>query len=850
MLARLRRVNNLLTVRPLTETLCRELEAVLRYTKRISLHGKEALLAQSHVRLEERELFCYSRERLVTAIGFLPRVTALLTRLGYAIDYADLTPHPKPEVYVPSWDSVERYMRSAGMEFRVKQREMLETIVRSDRGVVDCSVGWGKAQPLTAIVHTPGGPRRMGDISVGMQVCHPNGGTSEVVAVHPQGVVPIYRIQFHSGDFVECCADHLWVVDRLGLRNSERQTAMLTTRQLLETFRGARGVRKFAVGMSAPVQYNAQTLPIAPYTLGVLIGDGCLSMRGPGTTSFVSADEAIVRKVEAELLPGYMLRPEPRPRSKARQYHLRRIQKVSGRGHKSDYRLYLEELGLWGVKSVQKSIPTRYLYSDEESRWELLRGLMDTDGTTDKTGRASYSTSSKTLAGQVKQLVESLGGICTIHKKPTKHELSYICGVSLSDTRKAFCLERKRQRLSPRSKYQLKRVIVDIRLVGEQPAQCITVSAPDGMYVTDCCVPTHNSSLFRLIPLLFPKARIDIVTTSADIVRQIRGDMAATGLRIGQLGAGKREADSRIVVVCAKSLHRCTCDDVDIVLADEGQELATESYLQQLARYTRARMFMFSATVNMRLDSADIELEGCFGSTILKVPFELAQQHKAVVPIKVKWVPVASDYNPSSGLAGVRRARAAIWRHGFRNRIIAETAKKLGPDVQTLIVVEKIEHALALKEQLPDYTLVYAEQSLPPYRRTKFRRAGLACVMDEPQMTLQRRIWLKQQFEAGTLKKVIATSVWNRGVNFKKLSVIIRADGGGSSINDTQIPGRVCRTSDGKLYGLVIDFMDQFDRGYAQRSRRRRKNYEANGWEQFLPGAGTKSLVRRTQLGG
>lgn len=72
--------------------------------------------------------------------------------------------------------------------------------------------GTGKAQPLDAILYTPGGVKRMGDIAVGDLVLTPDGETASVLQVHPQGEKDIFRVTFTGGDSVECCADHLWQV--------------------------------------------------------------------------------------------------------------------------------------------------------------------------------------------------------------------------------------------------------------------------------------------------------------------------------------------------------------------------------------------------------------------------------------------------------------------------------------------------------------------------------------------------------------------------------------------------------------------------------------------------------------
>ena len=85
------------------------------------------------------------------------------------------------------------------------------------------------------------------------------------------------------------------------------------------------------------------------------------------------------------------------------------------------------------------------------------------------------------------------------------------------------------------------------------------------------------------------------------------------------------------------------------------------------------------------------------------------------------------------------------------------------------------------------------------------------------------------------MKKVIATTVWNVGVSFNALEVLIRADGGGSPINDIQIPGRVSRISEGKTHGIVHDYLDQFNSSFRSRAKKRSSTYAKNSWEQVMP---------------
>lgn len=62
------------------------------------------------------------------------------------------------------------------------------------------------------------------------------------------------------------------------------------------------------------------------------------------------------------------------------------------------------------VKSQYKFIPEKYKYTSPENRIELLRGLMDTDGSICDKRAIEFSSMSRQLAKDVIWLVQSLGG--------------------------------------------------------------------------------------------------------------------------------------------------------------------------------------------------------------------------------------------------------------------------------------------------------------------------------------------------------------------------------------------------------------------------------------------------------
>jgi hypothetical protein len=134
------------------------------------------------------------------------------------------------------------------------------------------------------------------------------------------------------------------------------------------------------------------------------------------------------------------------------------------------------------------------MFGSFNQRLELLKGLMDCDGTVNN-GKISYSTISKTLAENVKDLVLSLGAVANIKeykklnytkKEIIEYRVRFQCNFN------PFYLKRKSDKVTIRLKEPY-RYIVDVKYEGVEEARCIKTDAPDELYVTDSYVLTHNT---------------------------------------------------------------------------------------------------------------------------------------------------------------------------------------------------------------------------------------------------------------------------------------------------------------------------------------------------------------------
>jgi len=380
--------------------------------------------------------------------------------------------------------------------------------------------GWGKAQPLDARVLTPTGWTTMGDIQVGSRVTTRDGGSATVTGIYPQGTQPIYRVTFTDGSSTECTGDHLWLTQGKRDRAAQRSGTVRTLRQIMERgLRSSDGRYRHYVPMVEPVEFEEGPLPLDPWLLGALLGDGCLRER---CALFSTVDQEMWDRV-AELLPvGVELRKvsgDPNSR------HLRCCAS-SGPNPLVDI---LRELGLGGKRrAAEKHVPALYLYASAKSRLALLQGLLDTDGYTDGV-KVEYTTASPQLARDVRFLVQSLGGrVYTATRTPgythkgerRNGALSYRMSIRLPGHVEPFRLTRKRDSYRPRTKYQPARAIKAIEYVGDKPAQCIRVDHPERLYVTDDFIITHNTrTALSVARVLSPDGTVMVIDTEHESAR-------------------------------------------------------------------------------------------------------------------------------------------------------------------------------------------------------------------------------------------------------------------------------------------------------------------------------------------
>ena len=333
-----------------------------------------------------------------------------------------------------------------------------------------------------------------------------NGEPTPVIGVYPQGEKDMYRLATQDGASVLCSGDHLWSVTTRDDRRRGKPFRVLQTRDMIGNLR-ANHYHRYELPMhSAPVCFPYQPVPMDPYALGLLLGDGCLT--GSTTPSFATADVELAWELQVRL-PGIQVRPKPGPNyelsqtASPLQTSVRIENPVAG---------VARLLGLYGTRSTTKFVPEPYLYNSANVRLAVLQGLLDTDGgpvtQRGRTCRVQYTTVSPRLRDDVTFLVRSLGGVAYSRVRPAlgrapglargrpvyhRHD-AYIMDIRLPVGIEPFRLTRKRE------KYRAEggggrpmRFIESIEPAGTAEAVCISVAAADSLYTTEDFLLTHNT---------------------------------------------------------------------------------------------------------------------------------------------------------------------------------------------------------------------------------------------------------------------------------------------------------------------------------------------------------------------
>ena len=307
------------------------------------------------------------------------------------------------------------------------------------------------------------------------------------------------------------------------LTNGTRRKRTITTEELYQRSCDANGCYRFRIPIAEAFTTTEKELPVDPYLMGYWLGNG------NAVKPEITIQTCDIPEVLDRIWPWHKLKRRWKNTGDSEICPVPDLKKVL-------------------LKSFHdKKIPIEYLRASVSQRFDLLQGLMDSDGAiSNLKGQAIYTSTEKALAESVSELLWSLGiknAITTAvstqradWSKPSSEcgrvatgETLYYVKFTAFDDMPIAGLKR-----NPKSRSHF-RYIDSIEKIENPGMQCIQVDSPSHLYcVGRSFLPTHNSELAAAVALLLTcgdgEERAEVYGCAADrqqaaIVFDVAADM-------------------------------------------------------------------------------------------------------------------------------------------------------------------------------------------------------------------------------------------------------------------------------------------------------------------------------------
>jgi len=736
-------------------------------------------------------------QRMVFPAGLLERVRNFLDFNGVIYDINDKRESPRGKP-----------LKITAYKPRPYQSEAVEAAMAKGRGIIRAGTGGGKCLGVgTPVLRFDGSICNVEDVMVGDLLMGPDSQPRAVLST-TLGRGPLYRIVPKRGNSWICNDVHVLtlahtvtgeVVD-IPLDKYQRQNGK---------FKHVH--KQFSTGVDFAA---AETLPLDPYYLGLWFGDGSKSLqkfadgsRAVMTAEIWTEDSEIREAVEKASECFYGMRVTIRDPDRCPGYAI-----VNKKKSQSNPFLDL----LRSVVGPCVRVPSQYLTASRQDRLEFLAGWIDSDG---HLHNGSYDIVQKRedWANAVCFLARSLGFRALKSEKWVKDGLYHRVSISGETSTIPVRIPRKKAALRRQKKNAL-RTGFDIEFVGEGAYAGFELDG-DGRFLLGDFTVTHNTLISSMIIAQYNVPTM-IYVVGKDLLHQFYEDMVKCfgPDDIGIIGDGY--CDVRRFNVCsvwtaAKAFElksKVSLDDEDwtpdvvdlnsatkglikgvvqgaqLAIFDEAHFLACDT-IQSIFKAGKSCRYMFGLTgTDWRDDGADLLLESVCGPRIFNMPASKLIETGYLVPPKIAMLEAPPRGDITNRMSWPQVYSRYITNNDVRNRMLADSARQLvSMGRKVLILVRYLKHGKNLVDMLDDMPIYFVNGEMDGSERKD----------------------VKERFEAGEFSCLVASSVFDIGVDIPSLDALILGGGGKSTVRALQRIGRVIRLGDeGKKDAIVVDIID------------------------------------------
>jgi superfamily II DNA or RNA helicase len=334
----------------------------------------------------------------------------------------------------------------------------------------------------------------------------------------------------------------------------------------------------------------------------------------------------------------------------------------------------------------------------------------------------------------------------------------------------------------------------------------------DGGCLVEAATNTGKTRIIASLCRAYKDYRGIVVTNRQSVALKLYQDLKGLAPECDPgIYVTSKKCAGRTIVVTSASLDKFNPDKVDFIIYDEAHGAGSETRSQNLLKFKKSIKYGFSATLSGGFRGIDKYLESIFGPIVFRLTDQQLEAMNRATPLHVYVMDVDSGPMFSNSTQNLTMEKNGVWFNRKRNKLIKECVD-LCPKSQQLVIYVR--------------TYTHLEELVKNYLTDDFE-------IFHGKINNKEKKRIMEGFNSGEIKRIISTDCLAEGVDPKNLYVIINANCLQSDVSVLQKAGRNRRLTDGKDFGIVIDFNDCWDDRMVRKSSNRLKHYKTKGYKIF-----------------
>ena len=350
-------------------------------------------------------------------------------------------------------------------------------------------------------------------------------------------------------------------------------------------------------------------------------------------------------------------------------------------------------------------------------------------------------------------------------------------------------------------------------LYPDQKTAVEAVLSHDGGCLVNAATNTGKTRIIAALCRAFSKHRGLVVTNRQSVATKLYKDLQDLAPECDPgVYLSSKKAKGRTMVITSKSLQKFDPSNISYILFDEAHSASSPVTSEQLLRFKTSKKCGFSGTLSGGFKGLSKYLESVFGPTVFTLTDQELEEMERATPLHVYTIKVDKGVQFSKTTQNLTMEKNGVWYNRHRNKLLSECVNLVPKDQQLVIYVRTLAH---LEELMSDY----------------LKDSGFEIYHGS--ISTKEKIRVMGGFNSGDMKRIISTDCLAEGVDPKALFVTINANWTQSDVSVLQKDGRNRRLTEGKGYGVVIDFNDMWCERMQRKSKTRIDLYKSRGYKLF-----------------